>query len=626
MLQTMRQNIKGPTTKIVVWLIVISFSIFGIESILVGGGGGGVAEVNGEEVSPQELQQAINTQKRRLIAMMGDNLDPAMLDDEFLSAQALDSLISRKLLMQSAESMDLAVSKREIGSVIGNMEQFQIEGKFSKQLFSSVLSGAGFTPAYFKDTLREDIALTQLRSGLMGSEFSTQLELLLNAQVSAEQRDLQYLTIPMANFLGQEAITEEQVQAYYDQHQDEFRTQESVELDYIELALADYLQPVAEEAILEAYQLEIENNQYRTENRVSHILFETGTDESEDDLQQRLQLVQAQLASGSSFREVAGEHSDDIGSAANGGDLGYSSGDAFPPEMEEAIAQLKPDTVSEPVRTDAGIHLILVTDRKEGSPPSFEELRPQLEEQLQSAEARVELLRTVEELRDQVFNAENLAGPADNLGLEVKRSERVSRAQASGLFATPSLLSAAFSEDVLEAGHNSEVIELSDNRFVVVSLRKHSVPEIMALADVRDEISAILIESAAQAQVAAAAELAVQQLRSGSSIEELATAAGYPLQVELAVGRGNSSVPAEVLTRVFELPAPGEGEVVVDMLVSPAGDAQVVTLLQANKGRWQALEPQQQMALQRQVTTEYANLLNTEYQRGLRDSADISVM
>lgn len=626
MLQTMRQNIKGPTTKIVVWLIVISFSIFGIESILVGGGGGGVAEVNGEEVSPQELQQAINTQKRRLIAMMGDNLDPAMLDDEFLSAQALDSLIGRKLLMQSAESMDLAVSKREIGSVIGNMEQFQIEGKFSKQLFSSVLSGAGFTPAYFKDTLREDIALTQLRSGLMGSEFSTSLELLVNAEVSAEQRDLQYLTIPMANFLGQETITEEQVQAYYDQHQDEFRTQESVELDYIELALADYLQPVAEEAIREAYQLEIENNQYRTENRVSHILFEAGTDESEDELQQRIEAAQAQLASGTSFSEVAGEYSDDIGSAASGGDLGYTSGDAFPPEMEEAIAQLEPDTVSEPVRTDAGIHLILVTDRKEGSPPSFEELRPQLEEQLQSAEARVELLRTVEELRDLVFNAENLAGPADNLELEVKRSEPVSRAQATGLFATPSLLAAAFSEDVLEAGHNSEVIELSDNRFVVVSLRKHNMPEVMALADVRDEINAILVESAARAQVAAAAEQAVQQLRSGSSIEELATAAGYPLQVELAVDRGNSSVPPEVLTRAFELPAPGEGEVVVDMLVSPAGDAQVVTLLRASKGRWQALEPTQQMALQRQVTTEYANLLNTEYQRGLRNSADISVM
>lgn len=626
MLQTMRQNIKGPTTKIVVWLIVISFSIFGIESILVGGGGGGVAEVNGEEVSPQELQQAINTQKRRLIAMMGDNLDPAMLDDEFLSAQALDSLIGRKLLMQSAESMDLAVSKREIGSVIGNMEQFQIEGKFSKQLFSSVLSGAGFTPAYFKDSLREDIALTQLRSGLMGSEFSTSLELLVNAEVSAEQRDLQYLTIPMANFLGQETITEEQVQAYYDQHQDEFRTQESVELDYIELALADYLQPVAEEAIREAYQLEIENNQYRTESRVSHILFEAGTDESEDDLQQRIKAAQAQLASGTSFSEVAGEYSDDIGSAASGGDLGYTSGDAFPPEMEEAIAQLEPDTVSEPVRTDAGIHLILVTDRKEGSPPGFEELRPQLEEQLQSAEARVELLRTVEELRDLVFNAENLAGPADNLELEVKRSGPVSRAQATGLFATPSVLAAAFSEDVLEAGHNSEVIELSDNRFVVVSLRKHNLPEVMALADVRDEINAILVESAARAQVAAAAEQAVQQLRSGSSIEELATAAGYPLQVELAVDRGNSSVPPEVLTRAFELPAPGEGEVVVDMLVSPAGDAQVVTLLRASKGRWQALEPAQQMALQRQVTTEYANLLNTEYQRGLRDSADISVM
>src|SRR5210317_1324285 len=110
MLQNIRENVQGPAIKIIVWLIVISFSIFGIESILVGGGGGGVAEVNGEEVSPQELQQAVNTQKRRLIAMMGENFDPSVLDDEMITNQALNTLIGRKLLMQSAESMDLAVS------------------------------------------------------------------------------------------------------------------------------------------------------------------------------------------------------------------------------------------------------------------------------------------------------------------------------------------------------------------------------------------------------------------------------------------------------------------------------------------------------------------------------------
>ena len=351
MLQNIRQNVQGPAIKVVVWLIVISFSIFGIESILVGGGGSGVAEVNGEEVSPQELQQAVNTQKRRLISMMGDNFDPTLLDDEVITSQALNSLIGRKLLMQSAESMDLTVSSREIGSVIGGMEQFQIEGKFSPQMFSSVLSSAGYTPAYFKETLREDIALAQLRSGLAGSEFATPLELTLNAAVDAEQRDLRYLTIPLQTFIDQQEATEEQISAYYADHQDDFRTSESVELDYIELTPDLFRQPVEESAVLEAYQLAIENTQYKTENRVSHILFEARDGEDADALQQRVAAAQAKLAAGADFGEVAAEFSDDVGSAANGGDLGFSSGDAFPKEMEEAVASLAVDEVSAPVTT-----------------------------------------------------------------------------------------------------------------------------------------------------------------------------------------------------------------------------------------------------------------------------------
>ena len=147
MLQDLRKNVQGTTAKIVVGLIVISFSIFGIESILLGGGGSSVAEVNGDEITPMELQQAVNTSKRRLIGMMGDSLDPALLDDERLRPQALESLIARKLEVQAADDMGLAVSEREIGAVIGGMEQFQVDGRFSPDLYKSLLSSSGFTPS-----------------------------------------------------------------------------------------------------------------------------------------------------------------------------------------------------------------------------------------------------------------------------------------------------------------------------------------------------------------------------------------------------------------------------------------------------------------------------------------------
>ena len=626
MLQNIRQQVQGPTIKILVWLIVISFSIFGIESILVGGGSGGVAEVNGEEVSPQELQQAINTQKRRLISMMGENFDPAMVEDDVLRAPVLNSLIGRILMMQSAKSMDLAVSRKELDSLIASMEQFQIEGVFSPQLYTSVLSSAGYTPAYFKQTLREDVALTQLRSGLAGTEFATSLELTLNAQVGAEQRDLRYLTIPLQSFIDSQEASQEQVAAYYADHQDDFRTIETVELDYIELAPEQFVKPVEDSAVLEAYQLEIENAQYKTENRVSHILFETRKDEDEDALQQRVTLAREKLAAGADFGAVAKEFSDDVGSAANGGDLGFSSGDAFPAEMEEVIAQLPVNEVSAPVKTDAGTHLVLVTERKEGSAPPLEELRPRLEEQLQLAQARVDLLLAVEQLKDLVFNAEDLARPARELDLTVARSEPIARNQAEGLFASPALQAAAFSEEVLEEGHNSDVIELGDDQFVVLHMHKHNPPQVKELADVSEQIAGIIKEQSAREMVAAEADRLMRELAAGASIEQLANSAGYDWQVELGADRRNTSLPPDVLSLAFGMPAPAEGEVLADFVMTPAGDAQVVALVRVNPGRLETLDEPAVVALRRQLNSEYANLLDTEFQRGLRESADVSVM
>ena len=621
MLQDIRQNVNGPAAKIVVGLIVVAFSLFGIESILLGGGSNGVAEVNGQEISPQELQQAVTSQKRRLIAMMGEQIDPAMLDDERLGAQALQGLIGRKLMMQASTDLGLTISEREIGVLIAGMEQFQVDGKFDPELYKALLSEAGYTPAYFKQSLREDMALNQLRSGLAGSEFATPLELALNARVGSEQRDVRYLTIPLQKFSADLPVSDAQVESYYRENESEFLSLESVDLEYIELKPDDFFQPVPDNLILEAYELEIADTQYQTENRVSHILFESGQEQ-----QQRLSEAQARLAAGEAFSEVAGDVSDDIGSAASGGDLGYTSGDAFPDEMEEAIAALELNTVSQPVETDAGLHLIVVTERNAGEAPALEEVRDRLHGDIQASEARAVLLRTVETLKDLSFNADDLEGPASELSLSVARAEGVTRAQTEGLFANTALLTVAFSEDVLEAGHNSEVVELGDNRFVIMRVRTHQQPEVKALEVVREDIVARISEQAAREAVAAEARRALEELRAGSGIEQFAVSNAYEWQVELGAERNNTALPREVLRRAFELPA-SEGDAnASEFVMTPAGDALVFELVRVTSGDYEALANAQQQMLQRQVGAEYSGLVDSEFQQGLRDDADISVL
>jgi peptidyl-prolyl cis-trans isomerase D len=623
MLQDLRKYTQGTTAKILVGGIVISFAFFGIESILVNRGGNEIGTVNGESIYPQQLQQALDTQKRRLIAMMGEKLDPAMLDDDHLRPQALEGLINRKLAIQATAAMKLAMSEREIGTVVSSMEQFQADGAFSPDVYKSVLASAGYTPGYFKQSLRDDLLFNQLRSGLVGSEFVTPSELELSSRVILEQRDLRYFTIPIERFTPTSPVTEAQIETYYHAHQADFLTPESVDIDYLELALDDFRQPVEEPAIQEAYELSKQEAQYKTQNRVSHILFESG---AENDVKQRIERAQAKLSAGVAFADVAKEFSQDVGSSDKGGDLGYSSGDTFPESMEAAIENLEPGTVSGPVETEAGTHLILVTERKKGEEPSLEDMRSQLQEKIQADAARIILLRTVESLKDLAFNAEDLGYPAKELHLAVKQADAVTRTQNDGLFSNPILLDAAFSEEVMSSGNNSEVIELGGDKFVVLRVRNHNAPEVKPLLAVRDEVVSAVKGEMARAAIAAEADGALEQLRAGLALDQFASAHGYNLELEVGVDRRNTTVPPEVLRRLFELPPPAAGKTQKDFVVVPNGDLVIIELQRVNSGEYGALKEVEKQQLLQMLSGESGSLINDELQRGLRERAEITVL
>ncbi|MFV0477501.1 MAG: SurA N-terminal domain-containing protein [Parahaliea sp.] len=625
MLQDIRKNTQSPAIKIIVWVIVIAFAGFGIESILLGGGSSGVAEVNGENISQQEVQQMAMTQKRRLIAMLGDNLDPALLDDAQLESQSIQTIINRRLLAQAADEMKLSISEAELGRIIGAMEAFQIDGKFNAEMYKNRIAEAGFTPAGFKAGLREDLLIGQARSGLVDSEFATPAELELSARIASEQRDIRYATIPQSKFDAAVVVSDEQIQAYYSAHEAQFYSQESVVLDYIELRAKDFEQPPKESDVLSMYEQEKAGYQYQNENRVSHILLTQGDDEASPAYLARIAEVKSALDGGADFAELARQYSDDIATATGGGDLGYSQGDAFPQEMEDAIAGLEVNSPSGPVETNAGNHFWLVTDRREGDAPTLDEMRPELERRIRESDARQILLAKVETLRDLAFNALDLSEPARELALEVKSSEAVLREGNSGLFLAPALVSAAYSEDVLELGHNSEVIELSPDQFVVLRVNKHNQPALQPLSDVREIIVAAVQHDEVQKALTAAAQDILAAIREGQSMEAAAKAQGYDWQLELGAERRSAMIPAAVSAAAFALPAPAEGSSASDYTISPAGDAYVLEVSKVTPGSYSNLAAPRQQMIKQQVGLEYSQLLQQEYQQELRAQADITI-
>ena len=623
MLQSIRKNIQGTMAKVIVGIIVVPFAFFGIESLFGGSVIQNVAEVNGQPITAVELQQQINLQRRQLLMSMGEDIDPSLLDEQRLAGIALEFLVQKLLLLEAASGYDMEISDQRINDLVTSMPSFQTEGQFDPQRYRLLLSEQGYTPAGFRKALREDILLNQLRSGIGGAEFVTASELALLSAIQEEQRDLRYLRIPIDRFKDGHALAESEVDAWYEANQLLYQTEENVSLDYIELRQEDFEPELTEAEVRELYELEKDSLQVPEIRAVSHILFEQGEAESEQDLLARIASVSAKLeVDAANFPALARQYSEDPGSASLGGELGLTSGDTFPAEIEAAVAQLALKEVSEPVESEAGWHLLLVTEIRGGATPAFDEVRMELEQRLRGERAQRELLRVVESLRDLVFNAEDLQGPASELSLSISRQEGVTRSGAEGLFANPQVINSAFSPDLLENAYNSDVLELNDGHFVVLRSVAHQPSETPPLAHVRDRVVNEIIEDKARDEAVVHAGDLLKQLLAGASIEALALAEGYQWQVELGATRDNQQLPRVILESAFKLQAPAEGSV-YDYVQTVEGDVELFEIFRVKQGNIENISNQKKIQLRRKMAEEWSRTLTAIHYQNLADSARV---
>tara|TARA_B100000035_G_scaffold56989_1_gene45304 strand:+ start:253 stop:2118 length:1866 start_codon:yes stop_codon:yes gene_type:complete len=580
----MRQSTQSTAAKVIIGLIVLSFAAFGLETLLPGGSGTSVAEVNGEEITPFALQEAITQQKRQLVSVLGDDIDPALLDDDRLQPRALQSLIQRALLLQKSTALNLVASEAQVGKSITAIEAFQLNGVFSPDAYKSVLANAGYTPERFRRAQAEDIVLTQLQTAISDTEFATQTELSAMANLIAEERDVRYLVIPETEFVAETDLSDEALKNYYHRNEATFFNPEQVVVDYVLLDPADFVVAVDESVVEEQFEAVKDEYEVAEQARVSHILLIQEGDESDAAYGQRVADVAERIGRGEDFTALAAELSDDLGSASLGGELGFTDGTAFPDEMEAAIAALaEPGDISGAVETDAGTHFIRLEERIAGDSVDYASVRAELRASIEAAEAERDLLVAVEELRDLAFNAPDLSGPAAAIGAEVRVSAPFSLGQGVGLFADTRLRELAFSDDVKVSGNNSEVLELSGQRFIAVWVRDIREPQIAPFAEVETEVRRGLRAELETAELADITERAETLLASGESLEAVANALGVEWRVELAATRLTSQLPQPILESAFAMPqgqtgalrtvsVPGEGYALVQLARVTPGD------------------------------------------------------
>ncbi len=589
MLDSFRTNMRSLALGIVI-VIGFIFAFSGTGTMFLSGNSGDAAVVVGGEIIREiDVLRSISRQKQRILSE-NEGLDPSVLDDSLIRPSAVEQLISRQLLVQASGDRRMTVSPREVDQYILDIESFQTDGVFDQDLYKFAILNQGYTSAEFKQQVKNDMLIQQLVQGLTDTAFTTVGELAALAAVTEQQRNYYYLTVPADEIRSSITLTEAQVNEFYEANKAAYQTEPKVSVDYIELSSDLLADPtlITEDLVAARFEEEILSRDMAESRQAAHILLEDPADELVAE-------IQAKLDDGQDFARLASEYSVDFGSAETGGDLGYTSGDTFPEEFEKALKSLSIGSVSNPVKTDSGTHFIKLLDIQQQSFVLAEET-PRITRDLMLEATTDTLVAKLELLKELSFNAESLAEVAEDVGLEMVTSEAFTQAGGEGIAAIPSVIRAAFSTEVVEDKFASEVIDLGNDRYVVVKLNEYYEARQQELTEVRDLLETTYTQQLVEETLADKGASLAARVGAGETIEVVAKSEGLDWQVGMSMTRRSRDVNSEINAKIFSLPVPADDGSVQTFSTS-SGDLIVSSLINVTPGDVSALSSEEKASL-----------------------------
>ena len=626
MLERIREGSQGPWAMAIIALIVLSFVFAGVSSYVSSSGSSAAAEVNGEPISQQDVERAYQAQRARLEAQFGEGISALFSDENYLRdfrMNVLDRLIADTLIEQKAKELGMRVSDKQIRDAITAMPEFQTEGSFDNERYLMLLRQNGFQPSDFRDYMRQQMTREQLSRAVQASDFSLPEEVSLAHRLQGQTRNADYLIVDSAPFAASVELSDEEVQAFYDENISRFDTLEKVNLAYVTLAVEDLKADVSvsEEEIEQEYQDNIALYKTTEERRVSHILIEFGDDK--DAAKEKAESLLAEVEQGADFADLAEANSADTFSAENGGDLDFITAGMMDPSFDEAaFAISNVGETSEVIETEFGYHIIKLTDMKPVETTPLAEVRDEIEAQLLTDKATDEFFALQSEMANLAFEVpdtlEDVAGAVNG---KIKETGLVTASAVPAALNVPAVTSKMFDPDFIAEGLNSDVIELSNDEVVVIRVIGHEPQRTQALDEVRTQILAQLRARKAQEAAAEWADNVVEQVQAGESPELTIGDVTLEWQSKEAIARNSTELPRNLVDTVFTLSTEEGNNLEVAKLGS--GDVGVVRLTAVNMP--EALGEEELDSLKQQLMTNYSQANYQSFVDSLRSAADVTV-
>ena len=546
MLELLRNFLSGKRVVVIAILLAIPFVFFGSTSF--GTTFTSYGTVNGEAVSQRDVSLATSQVAERLKSVYGEDFDLDDLDETVSIELIRNEIINQKTLVSQAKDLGLTVSLQDAKKEIINLEIFQGDKGFDPAIFEATIRANGWTPDEYFALVQESIALDRIIGAMSSIAFPLQRDLESLASMLETSRDVNFIKVDKAALVSAQDASLEEAEDFYNENPFLFLSEEKRDFSYILLSYDEYKNQVSipENYVDEAYSDYLNNLDQQIQNRISHYMIEKSNYENEDVARNKILSDYEQIISGQiSFEDIVESSSEDLVSKDQGGDLGLSSGDAFPIEFENAILEMSLNQISEVIELEDTFHILKLTEVLKPQVKSKSEMQKDLTNELIDAESRALMQDDFLSLESLVLEGLTLNELSDEVSapIQITGLKGIDEIQISDFSNVNS--TELFSPDILP--NKIEIFE-SEDSYLFVMLTQAIQPSVQefvvvaenAIQEVRTYKANKLIEDYADTVKKSISEDTSSSLVDGFSKENFK-----------AVKRFSSLLPPELITAIF---------------------------------------------------------------------------
>ena len=541
MLKVIRRNASAAWVKVMFVAIVVVFVFWGIGSVVGGQKAQIVARINDQMIDPTEFYRTYNNLARMYADIYKDKLQPEMLKNLNLKSQAMDQVVRAELMRQEAQHLGLRVSDSELQQSITTVSAFQQNGRFDKDLYLRTLRANNFNPGEFEETQRDELLGRKLQELVASGVHVSEAEVKDRFRFDNEKIDLSFIKLDAASFVPEVKLTDAEVQAYYDSHQDKFREPDRVRIESVQYAPEHFTDKVevTDEAVQQYYTDHQAAYTKSEQVHARHILLKVPPDtapELKEQVHKKAEDVLKKVKAGEDFATLAQTYSEDS-TAAQGGDLGTFPRGKMVPTFEAAAFALAPGATSEIVESPFGFHIIKVESKEEARTQPLEEVRAQVIEALKQEKARDVARSHANDAHTKVDGGASLASTAQEDGLSVATPAPFSEAEGMASVGRP-VANAAFT---VEAGALGPVVDTPQGFYlfrVVEKIAAHVPP----LAEIRERVETAARTERAEGLAKNKAEALLPEVQK-SGLDAVAAAEKLTVQNTGAFTRAGGYIP-----------------------------------------------------------------------------------